>query len=170
MRMLLSHRRAPLAAALLAVVLTLPALGTGYFADDFTHRVSFLPQFRGPGSIRGDWDIFNFVGPDRAHFRFLMDAGVWPWWSAPDLRLSFFRPLTSLSHALDYRILAQHPAILHAESLALYAAIALAAAALYRRLLSPAWVAGLAAVLFAVDDAHALAVTWLANRNALFTA
>jgi hypothetical protein len=59
---------------------------------------------------------------------------------------------------------------MHAQSVAWYAALVAAAALLYRRLLSPAWVAGLAALLYAVDDAHALPVTFLANRNALIAA
>jgi hypothetical protein len=38
---------------------------------------------------------------------------------------------------------------------------------LYRELLTPAWVAALAALLYAIDDAHALPAVYLANRNAL---
>jgi hypothetical protein len=170
LKRLLAHPRLPIAAALLAVLLTLPALGAGFIADDYSHRVSFLPEFRAMGGIRGDWDMFRFTGPDRGYFHKLMDLGIWPWWAAPSLRLAFFRPLSALSHALDYRLLSRWPVLLHAESLALYAGIALAAALVYRRLISPAWVAGLAAILFAVDDAHSMPVTWLANRNALFAA
>jgi hypothetical protein len=167
---LLAHRRVPVAAVVLAMLLTLPALGAGYFADDFMHRIAFRADLDIPRAMRGDWDLFRFVGPERDHLRNTMDVGIFPWWAAPSLRLAFFRPLTSLSHALDYHFLARFPAILHAESMALYAAIVIAAARFYRRLVTPAWAAGLATILYAVDDAHSLPVTWIANRNALFAA
>jgi hypothetical protein len=41
------------------------------------------------------------------------------------------------------------------------------AAYLYRAVIGPSWTAGLAGLLYAVDDAHALPATYLANRNAL---
>jgi hypothetical protein len=37
----------------------------------------------------------------------------------------------------------------------------------YRRFIGPSWVAGLALLLFAVDDAHGPAVGWVADRNAI---
>ncbi len=43
----------------------------------------------------------------------------------------------------------------------------MAAALLYRALLGATWVAGLAALLYAVDGAHAVPAAYLANRNAL---
>lgn len=167
---LLGHHRFPLLAALLVAALLLPALGAGLFADDLVQSASFRPELRWSGGIRGDWDIFRFQGPDRSHLRRLMDLGLLPWWTAPDFRLAFFRPLSSLTHAVDYRLFPDHPAIMHAESIALYIGVVVVAAAFYRRLVAPAWAAGLAALFFALDDTHALVVTWIANRNALLAA
>ena len=166
--LLAGRPRAPFVAALVGVVLLLPTLGAGLFADDVTHRLLLSPSFELPGGPRGAWDLFRFVGPDRAAFHRALEMGFWPWWSAPNLRVGFFRPLTALSHALDYGALGGVPWVLHAESLALYALVVLAAAALYRRLVAPAWVATLAALAFSIDDAHSLTVVWVANRNALF--
>src|SRR6185369_5071046 len=91
-----------------------------------------------------------------------------PWWSAPDLKLAFCRPLSALSLWLDYRLFPNSPALMHAESLLWFAALLGVVTFLYRRLLAPAWVAGLAALLYAVDPGHAVPVAWLANRNAVF--
>ena len=41
------------------------------------------------------------------------------------------------------------------------------AAFLYREVLGATWVAGLAALMYALDGAHALPAAYLANRNAL---
>ena len=60
---------------------------------------------------------------------------------------------------------------MHLHSVLWMAALAAVVALLYRRIigrLSAAsgamWIAGLAAVLYAIDDAHGFAVGWLANR------
>jgi len=172
----LASPRAPLIAALLAVALTTPTLGGGFMGDDYTHRVMFLPEMRTISSSQGPWDMFRFLDHDRAQLARNMEQGTWPWWTAPDLRLAFFRPLTSLSHALDYRAWPGHPWLMHAENVALYGLLALLVGLFYRRLLGPprppraTLAAGIAAVLFAIDDAHAMVVTWIANRNAIVAA
>ena len=53
------------------------------------------------------------------------------------------------------------------HSLLWFSGVVVAATFLYRRMLPCAWVAGLAAVLFAVDDTHGTPAVWLANRNEL---
>jgi hypothetical protein len=115
-----SDRRVPFAAVIVAVVLFLPARGIGLYADDLTHQSMFETASRMPGGIRGDWDIFCFQSADRRNLRQMMDFGIWPWWTSPSIRLAFFRPLASLSHALDYRVI-HLPWVMHAESLVLCA-------------------------------------------------
>jgi hypothetical protein len=166
----LAHRHAPLVVALLAVVLLLPTLGTGLAMDDHAHRAVLDPAFRWPGGPRGDWDLFRFLADDPAALRALVDRGGWPWWTMPGSRLAFFRPLSSLWHALDYRAWPDHPALMHAESVLALAGTALLAGRFYRRLLGATACAGLAALIFAVDDAHAMVVVWIANRHALLSA
>jgi hypothetical protein len=56
---------------------------------------------------------------------------------------------------------------MHAQSVAWFGLALVGAALLYRRLLGPTWVAGLALLLYAVDDTHGMAVGWIANRNAV---
>lgn len=167
LKRLLASPRMPVAAMLLALLLVAPTIGTGLFMDDVAHQASYRSEFRQPGGPRGDWDIFNFQSSDQGYLRHQMDKGLFPWWTPPSFRLAFFRPLTSLTHALDYRTWPGSPWIMHLENIALYGLMALFAGLLYRRLVHPAWAAGLAALLFAADDAHSMVVVWIANRNAL---
>jgi hypothetical protein len=95
----------------------------------------------------------------------MIDLGVMPWWTMPKIKGSFWRPVTVATHWLDYRLWPEQPALMHAQSLLWFAATVFVAACLYRRVMTVAWVAGLAALLYAVDDAHATPVAWLANRN-----
>ena len=56
---------------------------------------------------------------------------------------------------------------MHAHSLVWLALALFGAALVYRRLLGATWVAGLATLLYAVNDTHGPAVGWIANRNAV---
>lgn len=170
LKRLLASPRAPIAAALLAVLLALPALGGGPMMDDYAHRTAFHPAWQPPGGPRADWDMFRFQDGDAAYLRDNLDRGLWPWWTNPTFRLAFLRPLASLWHALDYRAYPDAYAWMHAESVILYGLCALAAGLVYRRALGASAAAGLCALLFAADDAHSMVVTYIANRHALLSA
>lgn len=156
----------PRLAALVGVLLCLPALGTGLIMDDWFHRAILmeLPGLRGLGA---PWrSLFTFVpGPGRNDE--LIALGIMPWWSDPDLRVAFLRPLPALLHQLDFLLWRDHPWLQHAHSLGWWGLAAWLVARLYRRLLGPTVVAGLAALLFAVDDDHAMVIGWIAGRNGL---
>ncbi|MCH7814179.1 MAG: hypothetical protein IID40_09185, partial [Planctomycetes bacterium] len=88
----------------------------------------------------------------------------------PQCRAALMRPLTALTLMIDFHLWPDHPVFVHVHSLIWYALVIWAAAVLYRRLIGldhAAWIVGLAAILFAIDDAHGIPAGWLANRNAL---
>ncbi len=149
----------------LAVLVCAPALWLGWVADDLFHQATILGIDGYPEAKRSPLDMFRFAGGEGDEQRRLVDAGSWPWWTAEDLRLGFLRPVTGLTHGLDYALWPRSPMLMHAHSL-LWLAFAVAAATrLYRRLLPSPAVAGLAALLFALDEAHGMSATWVANRN-----
>ncbi|MFH1743502.1 MAG: hypothetical protein ABIH23_31240 [bacterium] len=114
--------------------------------------------------------MFRFLDgtPERAH-RF-MDVGVAPWWTYEKIRLSFWRPITALTHVLDYGLWPSSSELMHLQSMLWFALLVVAAGMLYRRIIGVTWAAGLAAFLFAIDDVHGAPVFWLANRHALIAA
>ena len=99
-----------------------------------------------------------------------MDLGIFPWWTDPLIKAEFLQPLTVATHRLDYRLWPDSAVLMHAHSLLWCAALVAATAVLYRRLMGPTPAAGVAALLFAVDDAHGGPAGWIANRNALVAA
>ncbi len=155
------QRRWALAAAVLAAVLSLPSLWSGWALDDLIHRTFLLDGSRFP------WDLYGFLKGDPEENRALITAGSLPWWALEDLQVSFFRPFTSLTFWLDYRLWPNHPALMHAHSVLWLAGCVGVAGLLYRRFMGPGPAAVTAVLLFAVDDAHTAPVGWLANRNAL---
>lgn len=165
-RAVLARRAAAVFSAALGVALAMPSLGAGLCADDWLQLLVArgLHPFAGLPASR--FDLFSFAGRDPGSTKALVDAGVFPWWADPSMKLAFFRPLSALTHLLDTAAWPGSPALMHAQSLFWFGLALLAVGAFYRRML-PGWAAGAAALLYAVDDAHGLAVGWIANRNAM---
>ncbi len=165
---LLAHAALPYALALLAMALTLPALRVGWQFDDYYQREVLLSAADPRVSMHY---LFAFMDGDPARTRYLMDTGAFPWWTLPEAREAFWRPLSALTHWVDYQLWPASPGLMHAHSLLWFGLLIAAVTAFYRRLWAGAVgglaLAGLAALLYAVDDAHGWPVGWLANRNGL---
>jgi hypothetical protein len=157
----LADRRLPLAVAVLSAIAMTPALSGGFQFDDWFQRVTML----GYGDSKPIQVFVQYI--DRAHNLSQMNFGTMPWWGSPDLRQAFLRYASTLSMMLDYALWPNHPALMHLHSLLWLSAAVFAAALLYREVLGATWVAGLAALMYALDGAHAIPAAYLANRNAL---
>ena len=152
----------PLALLFVAGVLVfLPAIRSPLFLDDYFQTSMIEGTYPAP---RRAWDLYDFVGDaDRA---LLLERGLLPWWSHPHLTVRFLRPLSSVLLYADHKVLGNHPLLSHLHSFAWWALAALAARALYRRVLGPR-AALLATFIFALAPCHALPLVWLANREVL---
>jgi hypothetical protein len=160
-----SHARARLVIGCLGLALMLPYLTVDGVGDDDFHAVGLQAQPSVPGTARAPWDLYTFATLE--HNATLMEEGVFPWWTDPELVIAFFRPLSSLSIWLDHVIWQQNDGPKHLQGLVWYALLLAALSATYRALsLSPKH-AALALLLFAVDDARWMPVGWLAQRNAV---
>jgi hypothetical protein len=154
--------------AAFVALLTLPAIRLGLIVDDFVLQAVETGQGARLGARSTPFDAFHFA--DGTNAARLLDAGGVPWWASPELRLAFFRPLASVTHWIDARVLGGVPAVMHLHSIAWLAALTLLAAHVYRRLLGARWPAGLAAVCFALDPGHAISGAWISSRNAVLAA
>ena len=150
---------------ILALALGLPSLWLGWQLDDYIHRASLIEVEQFPDAVRSWWNLFGFLNGDPAINQGLIEDGALAWWSSPTLRLAFFRPVTGLTHWLDYQLWPNTPALMHLQSLIWYAAAVFVMTRFYRSMTGVAWAAGLAALVFAIDDAHGMPLVWLANRN-----
>lgn len=165
----LAHPRWPWVAALVGVLLAAPALGAGLQLDDHLHRFLVGLHVRGEG-LGPWWDLYAAAEGDPALTRARMDVGFSPWWTLPELRLRFLRPVSAATHYVEYAAWPDAAWLMHAQSLAWYAGLVVGVGTLLRRWLGPTWVAGLGTLFFAIDDAHATPVGWIAQRNALVSA
>lgn len=150
-----------------AVVLSLPTVPTGWYLDDALHRAQFLEI--GPMTDGSDMThrMFDFISGDPDEVLAYKDLGVLPWWSEDELEIRFWRPLSSLTHVIDYALWPDSGVMMHAHNVAWLAFLIAVIALLYRRLIAVPMIAGLATLLYALDDAHGMPVAFLANRNAM---
>jgi hypothetical protein len=167
--------------ALLAALLTAPSLAGGLVLDDHVLELGARAGAPAvPGLHVSPLSLFRFTTGRAEDNRALMDQGVLlPWWTDPHHLNAFFRPLSSLSHVLDFRLAPGAPWLMHLHSMLWLVALVLGVAHIYARIDplpagSPKHAmtraAALAVLLFAIDDAHGMTVAWLANRNALIAA
>lgn len=141
--------------------MSVPSLGAGFILDDWVQR----SVVKGALSHTSKWSLFNFGGGDPERLTRSIAQGPLPWFTLPELKLRFLRPLSSALIVLDTTLFGDVAWPQHLHSSLWYLALTAVALALYRRV-TPG-VAVLAGVLFALDDAHVIPVMWLANRNAL---
>ncbi len=135
--------------------------------DDHLLRLAAVGSPRVSEVIASPMDMFRLLDGNPERVGPLMDLGLLPWWTFKEVKAAFWRPLTVLTHWLDFRLWPGSPALMHAQSVLWYGALVAAVAYAYRRFLGHTWVAGAAALLYAIDDAHGLPVGFLANRNAI---
>ncbi len=161
----LAGRRLVLVAAGLGILLCTPSLWLGLYADDYILWMLLADPAPVEEWSRPPWRAFAFFDSETS-VRDAIASGAVPWWTSPDLRLAFFRPLAGLTHWIDFRLWPGQPWLMHVQSLLWLGATLTVAGILFRRLLRPEWVAGLALLVFAIDDAHGSPAVWIANRNA----
>lgn len=150
----------------IATLLALPSAFAPLVADDFAHALKWQ-AWRAHGSLAELPqllnDFFAFVkGPGDA----AREIERWTWWTAPDLKIAFWRPLAAATHAMDHWLWPASAPWMHLHSLLWFVALLLALHVLYRRLASPLS-SVLALALYAWDDQRGMVLAWVANRNAL---
>jgi hypothetical protein len=159
-----------MAAALLSVVLTLPALGVGFILDDYYHRTVLLGRSRFRELLGNPPEMFRFFRGDPERTGRLIDLGLLPWWTYPGVKAEFLHAITVLTHRFDYALWPDAPWLMHAHSLLWLGALVIVTALFFRRMFGVTRAAGVAALLFALDDARGATAGFLANRNILVAA
>ena len=156
----------PLFLVLLTFVLTAPTLWGGLALDDYIQKSSYLGFNVKPGTA-SPLGLFTFLNGDPGETRKMMETGGVAWWAGSNLKIKFMRPITELSHLLDYTLWLDYPVFMHLHSNIWYMLLVFLVTLLYRRFLGHTVTAGLAALLFAIASIHTSSIGWLASRSSL---
>lgn len=138
-----------------------PSIRCGFFADDWLHRLA-LDQL--PDIFNEQINLFGLIRSTE-EVKAFKAYGLAPWWTDLDVRINFWRPIPSITHWLEYRAFGHNTAIAHLISIAFYALNVFLVYRILARYLTRAIPLALAVAIYALDDAHALNIVWIANRN-----
>jgi hypothetical protein len=149
-------------AVLLGALFSLPAFAVGFANDDLLHRLWLeraLPDYT-PSPLA----LYEFTGTRSR------DWLAWheyvPWFTDPHWSLRFFRPLSSLSLAVDHWLFRRSAALAHLHSIIWFLLLAATVVALLRRWL-PARAAALAGAIYVLAGGQAMSTAWIASRHTL---
>jgi hypothetical protein len=157
-----SHWLAIVVISLAGVGLRAPLLHTGFIVDDYAQ----LAMMTGTYPVQRDpLSLFTFSSGEPAENQALKDAGFFPWWSHPDVRVSLFRPLASALMWLDHLALRDDALLFHVHSALWWLGMSVMLGVLLRRFLPPGW-ALFAHAMCVVHPANGMLLGWVANRNA----
>lgn len=150
---------------LLAVGLYWPALQVGFLADD-VYQIALIDGVAGERGVLGLYSLYPEGASETAeHVR----RGSLPWWTVADFRFVQVRPLSSLLLWVDHALWPKDGVVHHVHSLGWLAAALLAAHGALRRATTPV-IAGVALLVYAVDETFGWTTAWVANRCAMVAA
>lgn len=151
----------------LAFALVSPSLNLGFQSDDWYHKLILTNNFFFEYEKLYEPGLFAFFNGQKETIKAFINIGILPWWTFENLSIQFFRPISDLSHSIDYWLWPNSPLAMHLENILLYLLIIGLCFHLYLKLLPSRAFAALAILLFALDSHHGVTVSWIANRNAL---
>ncbi len=158
-----TRHRALFAVLMIGILAFFPAILSPFVLDDYLHTAMVNGTF--PGH-RSPFQLYDFVND--AERGALIDRGILPWWSHPQLTIRFFRPLSSAMLWVNHKLLGGHHVLQHLPSVAWWIVAVYAANRLFRRLFHDR-AALIATAIFAIAPCHAVPIAWLANFEALVT-
>ena len=63
-------------------------------------------------------NLFVFLDWEDPALKSLTEYGVLPWWVGDNVKLAFWRPLTSLTHWMDYQLWPDSPMLMRLQNIA----------------------------------------------------
>jgi len=152
----------------IAFLLSVPSLFNGFVLDDYYHRLVMSNTMYSNLLVETDysWGLFSFLQGDSEKNSILVSKGVLPWWVFPEIKYTFFRPLSELSIAIDYFLWANNPVAMHLQN-TFWFVLCVFSAGLFLFKNAPKNVAILSLIFFLLEGSHGFAISWLASRNAM---
>lgn len=155
---------------LIPVLLLLPMMLLPQTLDDLVHHHVFAKSL--PMLTEANWwfDLFVFLDGEAARTQQVIQQFLLPWWAGEEIKIAFFRPLSALTHWVDFQLWPGVHALNHLHSFVWLGMLIAVVFKFYKTLEFDYLIAILGALLFAFDASHFITATWVANRNLLVAA
>ena len=153
---------------LLVSILVFPAYTANLWSDDNIHFILLNNLF--PLKQFDDisfFNLFSFVNDDPYRRVQLQNYSILAWWISADFTWAFWRPLSELSHYIDYVWMKDYPILMHTHSVVIFLLITVSLKKLFSKICNTPQEAKLSTIIFALSGCHAMVITWLSNRSAL---
>jgi len=151
---------------ILSVIIYFPSLDSGFQADDY-HIVAMQkgsPPFPEKAWNLFDVQVFGLTQPGVALE--LIQKGVIPWWSSPNLKIKTFRPLSGFLLSLDYHLFGESPWPYHLHSLFWGVLLFFSFGLLLRQVL-PDRIGAVALIIYTLSTIPSIPIIWILNRYSL---
>lgn len=167
LRSIFANPKLPIMLMVLVFILLLPILVASLNPVDYAQMSKFVQKKdKTPYSIAGMYSFFNNK-VDVINNKKDISTFLPAWWCEKNIRINFWRPLSEITHAFDMLMWPKSSMMMHLHTILWFVCMVGIIAVCYRRIMGIGWPAGLAAFLYAIDDAHGTAIVWWSNRHVI---
>ena len=152
---------------MVAIAILYKTTGTAFTTDDWYQMSVLENSLPYPPDTHSLFGLFSFYDGNPDRMRAMIETAGLPWWTDPELLISFFRPLSEATHWLDHKLWPANGYWIHWHSILWYLLLISAVWLMARRIQGANWITGLGLLIYTVDAGHIAATGWIANRNAL---
>jgi hypothetical protein len=164
-------RLTPQRLLLVFCLLVLPAVFAPYHSDDYFQLLLLSENSSIQRNDASLWGLFSFIDEVPQHREQLLQYGVLPWFAADDFYFRFWRPISEITHWLDFKLFGINPLPAHIHSIAWFLLLSGIVYQLARRIFpDEKLLPMLALAIFILDGQHVATIGWIANRNSLVAA
>ncbi len=157
----------------MAFIFTVPFLFMPLTSDDLFHRDFFLTHTSSNHYLSDFFyqinNMFAFFSQKLNNLEPAVQVGTAPWWVDRELQISFWRPISALTHWIDYQIWPDSTLMMHLHSSLWFIAMFAALINFFNRFLKSTLVP-LVIVLLICDYSLYEPLGWIASRNSLIAA
>ncbi|KPJ61732.1 MAG: hypothetical protein AMJ42_01060 [Deltaproteobacteria bacterium DG_8] len=150
---------------LVVLIFYIHTFDSGFMFDDYAQQ-EMLKRIK---NNQREMNMFNFI-TTQEEVREYIEMTVIPWWTSPNWRVKYFRPVATFSHLIDYSLWGSNPIPYHINNVIWYAMLVVLLYLLYRSFCNHGAMAFCGALVFALEPCHYLTVRWPASRNDIICA
>lgn len=137
-------------------------------ADDYYLASRLQPDSILPNiSDASIWNTFSVSDGKPETNQYLVQHGLMTWWTSPEFRFQMLRPISEISHWVDFKLWPKSLEIMHLHQMLWVVLFFFVSYKFLMKFSTRPEIGGLAFVIFSLSANHSQTIAWLASRNTL---